>query len=253
MRTAGTTAPGLGGRRGFTLIEVSITITLLAMVVTLVYQLLFAAVKKRDAIHDGLAGPKVEQAILDQILRDFRFVYYRAGQMPGDAGFWGRAKQSGPRDADVVDFLTCRPSKVATLEDADQPAGDAPLSEVGYALRTNADRGEWLELWRREDFFVDDDPTAGGKYALLYDKVRSFRIRYFPVPEENHDEKGLEDWDSKVQKKVPYAMILTLEYDLDGPPPPRPEGKLVKVIILRAGRSLPPDAGMSGMSGMGMG
>ncbi len=242
-------------RRGFTLLELTVALSMLALLVTFVYQILFAAVKNRDAIHESLEGPKVEQALLDQILRDFRFAYYRAGQFPADAGFWGHAKQSGPRDADVVDFMTCRPSKVATLENADEPTGDAPVSEVGYALRPNPSQAEWLELWRREDFFVDDDPTAGGKYSMLYGKVRSFRLRYFPVPEQNHDEKGLEDWDTKVQKVLPYAIILTLDYDLHAPPVAKPQGRLVKVIILRAGRSLPPDAGMSsGMtSGMGMG
>jgi prepilin-type N-terminal cleavage/methylation domain-containing protein len=241
--------------RGFTLLEVSIAITLLALTVTFVYQILWNAVRLKDAVREGLEGPSVEQAILDQIMRDFRYVYYRAGQLPADAGFWGRSKQIGGRDADRVDFLTCRSSKVATLEDADQPTGDSPVSEAGYALRANDADARWLGLWRREDYFVDDDPTDGGRFDLLYDKVRSFELRYFPVPEENRDVKGLEEWDSKVQKKIPYAMILRLEYDLHAPAADEPQGRIVKVLVLRSGRSLPPDAGMgmdTGMTSMGM-
>jgi hypothetical protein len=231
----------------------SVAITLLALTVTFIYQILWNTVRKKDAIREGLEGPSIEQAILDQIMRDFRYIYYRAGQFPADAGFWGRSKQLGGKDADRVDFLTCRSSKVTTLEDADQPTGDSPVSETGYALKPNDRVPQWLELWRREDYFVDDDPTDGGRFDLLYDKVRSFELRYFPVPEENRDVKGLEEWDSKVQKKIPYALILRLEYDLKEPPTDEPQGRLVKILVMRTARSLPPEAGMAmdtGMTGM---
>ena len=246
-----------GGERGFTLIELSVAIAILAMMVTFVYEILGNAVREKSDVREALEGPKVANAILDQVFKDFRFLYYRAGQLPGDAGFWGRDRRMGGGDADRVDFLTARTSRVATLEDASGPQPDAPLAEVGYACRTSDAHPGLLELWRREDYAVDDDPTDGGTYSLVYDRIKSFDLRYYPLPEENTLKDGEAEWDSRLLKKVPYAIILTMHYylkdvtDLRSKDPPEPQ-KVLRILLLKPARSLPADAGMGMDSGMGM-
>jgi len=82
----------------------------------------------------------------------------------------------------------------------------SPLTEVGYACRVNDEDSDYLELWRREDYFVDDKPTDGGHYTLVYDRIRTFRLRYYPIPEEAQVKEGLEEWDSGLKKGIPYAI-----------------------------------------------
>jgi prepilin-type N-terminal cleavage/methylation domain-containing protein len=228
---------------GFTLVELLVAIFLLGTIMTFVYQILWNAVMARDLVTEDLEGPKVETAIFDQIARDLRFLYFEQGRLPGDSGFWGRSKQMNGRDIDRLDFLTARTTRVAQLEEATEQPGDSPLTEVGYALRQNEKNPRWFELWRREDYFVDDDPTDGGKYSLVYDKIRRFNLRYFTTPEKNDAEQGLEEWDSKEKHNVPYAIILDMLYDVREPAGDREQAKVAKILLMKPGRSVDPKEG----------
>ena len=251
-RPAATAVPARHARsRGFTLIEVAVAITLLALTMTFVYQILMNTIRARDATIDGLEGPKIDNAITDQLIKDFRFLYWRPGQLPADSGFWGR--KTNVNDSGRIDFVTARTSRVALLEESNSVVGNAPLVEVGYAPRRNesAGKGKWIELWRRESYFVDDNPTEGGMYDLIYDKIRRFDLKYYSLPEErSKDDQGLEEWDSKVLHKVPYAIVLTLEYDVRElvNESDEPQGKVKRIILLTPARDVPVDAGMAGMT-----
>jgi prepilin-type N-terminal cleavage/methylation domain-containing protein len=240
--------------RGFTLIEVTVALLVLGLTMTAVYQTVTRTAATRDAIEDRLAAPKVGAAILDQLFKDFRYVYYREGLFPSGAGFWGRSRQVAGRDADRVDFVTARTSRIAELEDAraSDVRADSPLTEVGYAVRQG--EGEYLELWRREDYWVDDEPTDGGKYSLVIDRLHSLRLRYFPVPEENTDPHGQEEWNTTLTKKIPYAVMLEMKYwerpiDPQARETPQPQ-KVLRILVLKGGRSIPLDAGMAPETGM---
>ncbi len=203
-------------RRGFTLLEVMVSLTVMAVVVMFIYQVLQNSVRGQDMVREGLRTPKIQNAILGQIFRDFRYIYWDG--FTGNTGFVGRSREAGGKEADAVDFVTCRPSRTAHLED--ETARDnmpSPITEVGYACRVNDENPDYLELWRREDWFVDDDPVRGGKYTLIYDRIRRFSLLYFPIPEENVDAKGLEEWDSRAKGKLPYAIVLEIEFDVDDP------------------------------------
>jgi prepilin-type N-terminal cleavage/methylation domain-containing protein len=238
---------------GFTLVEVLVAVLILALILSTVYELLLNSARHADSLKESIEGPKLENALLDEIVRDLRFAYYRPGQFPADAGFWGRSRQVNGRDADRIDFLTCRASKKAELEDASRQQVSAPLIEVGYACRPNDDNGDWFELWRRERYFVDDDPTDGGRYDLLHGKMRRFDIRYYLPPEERPDsDRGLEEWDSKTQHKLPYAMEITVQFDVREPiQRDQPQVMVKRIVMMTQARSVAPDAAMSSMdSGM---
>jgi len=204
---------------GFTLLELSIAIALLGVVMGLMYQAINGTITGRNIVYDDLQKPKVANAILGQIFKDFRYIYW--GGLVGDAGFRGKAIQKAGMDADRVAFVTARRTRtVGSDEDGAERGQDreSPLTEVGYACRPNPKFGQWLELYRREDYFVDAKPTEGGFYTLVYDKIRSFRLRYFPIPEEHFEkEGGLEDWDSAQKKGIPYAILLKIEFDVREP------------------------------------
>lgn len=252
--------PGLGSR-GFTLLEISVTFALLALMLSFVYQTLSNTVLGAAIISEDLEAPKVETAILDEIIRDLRFVYFRQGQLKADAGFWGRSRTPNGVDGDRIDFLTCRESRRAELEDTNQAQVSAPLVEVGYACRPSEQYDRMLELWRREDYFTDDDPTDGGKFDLVYDKIRSFDLTYYASGEEREQgEKPLDEWDSKLQHKLPFAIVLRMTYDVK-PPQKNEKGSRAnqgplpnsvrRIILLKPAASVAIEASMdAGMSSM---
>ena len=203
-------------RSGFTLIEIMVALTVLAILVSMIYQVLLNSVRGQDMVREGLRAPKVQNAILGQIFRDFRYLYW--DDFTGDTGFVGKNKELGGKEADIIDFVTSRPSRTSHL--SDESARDdlpSPLTEVGYALRQNDENPDWLELWRREDWFVDDNPVKGGTYSLIYDRITKFSLLYFPIPEENVDSKGQEEWDTRVKHKLPYAIVLEIQFDVEEP------------------------------------
>ena len=228
-------------QRGMTLIEIVIAVTILASVVGLMYKVIDGTIRGRDLADEGLTTPKVSNAVLGQIFKDFRYIWW--GGLTGDAGFLGKSGTRAGKEADSVQFITARRSRLAGLEDASARTGEepvSPLSEVGYALRANdiEGDGQWLELWRREDFFVDDDPTKGGAYTLVYDKIRKFDLAYYPTPDKSREREGLEEWDSRLKHGVPYAILMTIWLDVgetdDAVGEERDPHKIVRIILLRS-------------------
>jgi prepilin-type N-terminal cleavage/methylation domain-containing protein len=224
---------------GFTLIELTVAITVLATVVAFVYQILQNSVRGQDLVRVGLKAPKVQNALLSQILRDFRYLYWT--DFTGGAGFLGQSRTVASRDGDRVDFVTARRTRIARPDEgeASHDIGASPLAEVGYACRANEQHGEWITLWRREDFFVDDDPTAGGVYTMVYDRIRTFSLDYFPNPREHREAERTDEWNSAIRKQLPYAVIVRIEFDVEDPPargePPREPHKITRIVLLRGG------------------
>jgi prepilin-type N-terminal cleavage/methylation domain-containing protein len=241
--------------RGFTLLEICVVVAMLSLMSLFVSQILLNTIRGRDTLTEDLEGPKMETAILDEFIRDLRFVFFRPLLRADDAGFWGRNRTINGHDADRIDFMTCRQSRLAELEDTNQSQVNAPVIEVGWACRPSDTDERLLELWRREDYFVDDEPTDGGKFNLVSDKIYKFDLRYYPPTEDRAEgDNGLDEWDSKVQHKLPYAIVVSLEYFVQPPSkekdlPPRP-GNVRRIILLTPARSIVPDAAMGMDSGM---
>ncbi len=230
-----------GRQSGFTLLELVISVALLSMIMALMYQSLGQTIEKRNLVQDELKGPKVANAILAQIFKDFRYIYY--GGLAGDGGFRGKAIRASGMDADRVAFITARRTRTVGTEDDGRRGDDdreSPLTEVGYACRPHPEHAQWLELWRREDYFVDSKPTEGGFYSLVYDKIRNFRLRFYPRPEEATEKQGLEEWDSATKKGIPYAILLKIEFDVSEPLEgetyePDDIDPIHRIILLRGG------------------
>jgi prepilin-type N-terminal cleavage/methylation domain-containing protein len=251
-------------QRGMTLIEITVAVAILATVVGLMYKVIDGTIRGRDLADEGLTTPKVSNAVLGQIFKDFRYIWW--GGLVGDAGFLGKNGTRAGKDADIVQFITARRSRISGLEDGGGRTGEestSPLSEVGYALRANdlEGDGEWLELWRREDYFVDDDPLKGGSWTLVYDKIRKFDLAYYPTPDKSQEREGLEEWDSRLKHGVPYAILMTVWLDASSSKDEqvgeeREPHKIVRIILLRsaynvrwAGAEPAPNGGNSGSSG----
>lgn len=201
--------------RGFTLIEITVAVAILGVVVVLTLQNMSNTVRGRDMVIEGLRKPKVANALLSPLVKDLRYLWF--GGLTGNAGFLGKHVVLG-QDADRIDFVTARPARSVPLDEdnRNEDAPQATLSEVGYAFRKRDD-GKYLELWRREDPYVDDDPTAGGQYTLIYDRIRSFTLTYFDRPSESEGGKsfGTPEWDSRLKRRLPYAIVVDITFDAE--------------------------------------
>ncbi len=198
----------LGARAAFTLVEVLVVLLIVSGIMLAMTQLLEAARISRDTIHNiqetQLAGP----AIMDLIERDLRALV--AYDRPPDQLLRIKNRVILGHDADRIDFLTSTDSVVAT--EIDRNFLRADINEVGYMLRVNPKDDEFLELYRREDFFVDEEPFDGGAYTFLHDHVKHFEIQVFE--EDGRDAKPIEEWgvrEDQVGLPKRIEIRLTLE------------------------------------------
>jgi type II secretion system protein J len=201
-----------GRARGFTLIEVLVGIALLSAFLGGVYTVAIGTLQAKKKIQElaavYTAGPK----ILDIVDRDIRFTYiYGVKDLKA---LKAQRQTVGGRDATILDFVTTANSK-GTLE-VDDRVVRSDVTEVGFRLRESDEFPGLLELYRREQFFFDDEPKKGGQYFLVYDRVRSFRIDFFEKPDEGEtssslaEDEGLEEWDSEEKEGLPHAVKITL-------------------------------------------
>ncbi len=203
--------PRAARRAGFTLAEVLVTVLIMAGILVSITQILHTARVSRDTIHNiqetQLAGP----AIMDMIERDLRglLVYNRTREQHlrvKDRVMLGV-------DGDSLDFVTSTASLVQRYRDDRRVSSS--VNEVGYRLRPNPEYDEFLEIYRREDLGVDEDPFEGGEFTFLHDRVRSFDIQVFE--EDGPEAEPIEEWGATSDDEnigVPARLEITLVLEL---------------------------------------
>jgi len=205
--------PPRRARAGFTLIEVLLTLVIMAGIMVSVTQILNAARASRDAIHNiqeqQLAGP----AILQQIENDLRALslYDRDPRLVLRI----RNRVISGFEADAIDFVCSTDGLLPYRDHAGDPFRRADQNEVGYHLRTRPDSDDFLELYRREDFGVDDKPFDGGEFAFLHDRVKAFEIRVYE--EDGVDAEPMEAWGGEGEEEfvgLPARIEIELTLEL---------------------------------------
>jgi prepilin-type N-terminal cleavage/methylation domain-containing protein len=196
-------------RAGFTLVEVLVTLLIVGGMMLAITQILEATRISRDTIHNiqetQLAGP----AIMDLVERDLRglFVYNREQESllrvvdRVEAGL----------EADSLDFVTATDSLIPTELVTGWARSD--YNEVGYRLRPNPADNDFLEIYRREGFGVDDQPFEGGAFTFLHERVKHFSVQVFT--EDGPDAEPLSGWSgSGDQVGLPLRLEVELVLEL---------------------------------------
>ncbi len=202
--------PSRARNAAFTLIEVLLTLLIMGMIMVMMTEILTAARTSRDTIHNiqetELAGP----AILDMVERDLRgiYTYDRTRQLH----FRIKNRVILGFDADSIDFVTTTDS--LSLHSEDERFIRADANEVGYRLKSSTTSDQFLEIYRREGYGVDDDPFEGGNFMLLHDRVKGFDVQCFA--KDGPDEQPLAEWgasndDTNIGLPARIEITLTLE------------------------------------------
>lgn len=214
-------------RAGFTLIEILVVILLSGMAMVAVLGNLNATRGAVDAIHNVMETESTGPRVLDAIRGDLaRLALYDAAKYQVLKGESGNVTGA---DADRLDLLVRGRSRLPFAAASSREDLHPPLCEVGYRLRPNPMRTEFLELYRREDALVDEEPWRDGSFALLYDRVVSFNLRYLAKPDYNLSWD--EQWDSEEREGLPFAIDVFLEIEV------QPRRSLESLGILGANRA----------------
>ena len=196
-------------RDGFTIVEVMIAVAVMSLMLVSILKVLSAVRLTRDRIHNTqetqLAGP----IIMDLIREDLQGLHILGRTKDDHLKITDRVQYG--LDADRIDFITTTVSREPVWIDGE--VRRAQICEVGYVTRPNPDDDEFLELYRREDYGVDDEPFSGGNYTFLSNRVKSFSIEVFM--QDGPDEEPLMDWGNpdtieEDHKGLPASVVVSM-------------------------------------------
>ncbi len=194
---------------GFTLLEVLVSILIVSLVMTATYGVLFTTLNARDTIEKENLEKKIGPAILDRIESDLSSAW--CWNIHQNDVFFGESRIISGERGDYFHFISTQNSS-HTIEQDGRPVR-SDLTEVSYLLRQNPINPEKLQLWRRQDFHVDDKIAEGGLYELIYERIISFRITYFADLHE--DAERLEEWNAAKRGRFPAAIEILLVMEID--------------------------------------
>lgn len=175
-------------QRGLTLLEVLVSIGILAMVGTLVYGALDGMQRSRqgieridDRFHQG------RQAIA-RMSRELQSAFLSLHQPLQVANSVRTTVFIGTDSgtSDRIDFTSFSHKRLQrNVHESDQ-------NELSYFMGRDPDRSDKYDLLRREQKEIDLDPTHGGVVNVLCEDVTSFDVQYL----EPSTDTWLDSWDS---------------------------------------------------------
>lgn len=192
--------PKSGIRSGFTLIELMLSVLILAIMMSIIYGVVVSTVTAAKRVEEITASSEIGPAILTQMRTDLEAAFL---PKPDGEYFVGTKSSGGGVARDRINFVS---GVIAYGPEYDsEESRFHSVNEVGYQLIESRKEQGVAILYRREDYFIDADPLKGGRLTELYDRVRSFSLRFL----EGETWRG--DWNSKTQKGLPKAVEIELK------------------------------------------
>ena len=197
------------GSAGLTLLEVLVASALLAIFFVSVYGLVEGTLKTRADIEEQATPYAVGPVVMQRIVQDLRSAVvepYKDLDV-----FRAESKNVNGDSTTKIDFVASVRSRARVRVKDEMVA--AAVNEVGFRARRSESANGLLALYRREDLGVDEEPLAGGSYHKLCDRVKTFKMEFFqedPGDPATDDAKGVESWDAKAKKALPWGCRLTL-------------------------------------------
>ncbi|MEO8047667.1 MAG: type II secretion system protein GspJ [Nitrospirota bacterium] len=177
-----------GSEKGFTLIEILLAVSLIAMMATLVFGSLYVTTSAMDAARARSSDEQIVRRTLSLMIDELAVSESRA------TGPWmGINDQRDGQPADSLAFLT-----MGQFRGADS-AKDTELVRIVYTRE--GDR--LLRFSRRNLYSLTDESIEKVELAT---KVKGFNVRYY----DGKSQLWLDEWDSRGKPGAPKAVLLEL-------------------------------------------
>jgi general secretion pathway protein J len=199
-------------RRGFTLLELLVAISILAMISVLIYGAFSAMRKSKEGLERVQERYREGRMAMQRISRDLASCYLSL-HLPVDTrlavqktAFIG--KRGNP--ADRLDFNAFSNTR------RDRNAHESDQAEVSYFGSEDPEHGSTLDLARRTSTHPDLDPQHGGRVEVLATDIDLFQLEYLD------SQSGMwnESWDSTQvtgqPNRIPLQVRITLVLNAGG-------------------------------------
>ncbi|MDF3065895.1 MAG: uncharacterized protein K0R38_1496 [Polyangiaceae bacterium] len=160
--------------RGFTLIEVLISISILAAITSLLFGAFSALKKSKDGLTRMQDRQREARLAMARMTRELQSAYLSAHLPINQALMIQKTIFRGERGtpADRVDFTAFANMRL----EKDSHVSDQ--CEIAYYASPNPDGSGQIDLVRRVDSSIDLEPTKGGKVEVLATNIDLFDLQY---------------------------------------------------------------------------
>lgn len=187
-------------RRGFSLIEVLISIAILAAITALLFGAFSALKRSKDGLSRLQDRQREGRLAMARITRELQTAYLSAHMPLNQALLVQRTIFKGERGtpADRVDFTAFANQRL----DKDSHVSDQ--CELSYFGSPNPDGSGTNDLVRRIDTEIDLEPTKGGKIEVLATDIDLFDLQYLDA----QTGQWQESWDTTQTTGQPDRLPL---------------------------------------------
>jgi general secretion pathway protein J len=177
-----------GSERGFTLVEVLLAVSLVAMMATLVFGSLYVTTSAIDTARAKSADEQIVRRTFSLMTDELSVSESRA-----TAPWMGINGQWDGQPADSIAFLT-----MGQFRGADS-AKDTELVRIVYTRE-----GDRLLRFARRNLYSLTDESI--EQVELATKVKGFNVRYY----DGKSQVWLDEWDSRGRPGTPKAILIEL-------------------------------------------
>jgi len=162
-------------KRGFTLLEVILAVTILALIGTMIYGGFSQTALNKARVEEDVDRSRVVHMALERMVRELSMAFVSTHVNPSldlrvsNTAFIG--KDNGREDR--IDFTSFSHRRLY------RNARESDQNEISYFVTEHPDDPNIKVLARREQNRIDDDPRRGGKSQILLENVEEFNVEYF--------------------------------------------------------------------------
>jgi general secretion pathway protein J len=198
-------------QRGLTLIEIALAVSILAIMGVMTAGTIGRSFDAYEAVN-GVDGKyhNVRMA-LNRMARDISMAFIAPPQKVRDEDRQWKTIFKGGDDSPFDELHFTSFSHRILL----QNAKESDQCEISYFGAPDEDDSSKLNLMRREDWRLDDEPEKGGRVYVLAEEIKDFKLRYFDVK----DDDWTDEWDtekSEFKDRLPSIVELTLVIEDEG-------------------------------------
>ena len=162
-------------KRGFTLLEVILAVTVLALVGTMIYGGFSQTALNKARVEGDVDHSRIIHMALERMSRELTMAFVSTHTNPSpdlrvvETAFIGT--DHGKQDR--IDFTSFSHRRLY------RNARESDQNEISYFVTEHPDDPGTQVLARREQNRIDDDPRRGGKSQILVENVEELNIEYF--------------------------------------------------------------------------